>query len=111
MRKSKIWIIVGSILLFGAFGLTIHNYYEDYQAKENADNVVQKLAHVMKKEDTSSLYKMNPDIEMPTKTIDGIKYIGVLEVPELSLQPGWIKNCTRKIQRKCLQKKYHHCRS
>ena len=37
MRKSKIWIIVGIILLFGAFGLTIHNYYEDYQAKENAD--------------------------------------------------------------------------
>ena len=37
MRKSKIWIIVGIILLFGAFELTIHNYYEDYQAKENAD--------------------------------------------------------------------------
>lgn len=29
----------------------------------------------------------------------------------VTLEPGWIKNCTRKIQRKCLQKKYHHCRS
>ena len=78
MKKSRIWIITGIILLFGAFGLTIHNYYEDYQAKKNAADAVQKLAHVMK--------RMNPDIEMPTKTINGIKYIGVLEVPKLSLQ-------------------------
>lgn len=40
----------------------------------------------MKRENTGLLYKMNPDIEMPTKTINGIKYIGVLEVPKLSLQ-------------------------
>lgn len=86
MKKSRIWIITGIILLFGAFGLTIHNYYEDYQAKKNAADAVQKLAHVMKRENTGLLYKMNSDIEMPTKTINGIKYIGVLEVPKLSLQ-------------------------
>lgn len=86
MKKSRIWIITGIILLFGAFGLTIHNYYEDYQAKNNAADAVQKLAYVMKRENTGLLYKMNPDIEMPTKTINGIKYIGVLEVPKLSLQ-------------------------
>ena len=86
MKKSRIWIITGIILLFGAFGLTIHNYYEDYQAKNNAADAVQKLAHVMKRENTGLLYKMNPDIEMATKTINGIKYIGVLEVPKLSLQ-------------------------
>ena len=86
MKKSRIWIITGIILLFGAFGLTIHIYYEDYQAKKNAADAVQKLAHVMKRENTGLLYKMNPDIEMPTKTINGIKYIGVLEVPKLSLQ-------------------------
>ena len=86
MKKSRIWIITGIILLFGAFGLTIHNYYEDYQAKNNAADAVQKLAHVMKRENTGLLYKMNPDIDMPTKTINGIKYIGVLEVPKLSLQ-------------------------
>lgn len=86
MKKSRIWIITGIILLFGAFGLTIHNYYEDYQAKNNAADAVQKLAHVMKRENIGLLYKMNPDIEMPTKTINGIKYIGVLEVPKLSLQ-------------------------
>lgn len=86
MKKSRIWIITGIILLFGAFGLTIHNYYEDYQAKKNAADAVQKLAHVMKRENTGLLYKMNPDIEMPTKTINGIKYIGVLEVSKLSLQ-------------------------
>ena len=86
MKKSRIGIITGIILLFGAFGLTIHNYYEDYQAKKNAADAVQKLAHVMKRENTGLLYKMNPDIEMPTKTINGIKYIGVLEVPKLSLQ-------------------------
>lgn len=42
MKKSRIWIITGIILLFGAFGLTIHNYYEDYQAKKNAADAVQK---------------------------------------------------------------------
>lgn len=43
MRKSKIWIIVGIILLFGAFGLTIHNYYEDYQAKEVSTKEISSL--------------------------------------------------------------------
>lgn len=85
-KKSNIWIIAGVIMLLGAFGLTLHNYYEDYEANKNSAHVVEKLANQMQKENTDQLYKMNPDIEMPTKTIDGIKYIGVLDVPKLSLQ-------------------------
>ena len=109
MKKSRIWIITGIILLFGAFGLTIHNYYEDYQAKNNAADAVQKLAHVMKRENTGLLYKMNPDIEMPTKTINGIKYRGAgstqiitAAAGNVTLESRWLKDCTRTIQRKCL---------
>lgn len=86
MRKSRIWLVTGTMLLLSAFGLILHNYYEDYQAEKNAANAVTKLSNVMSKEDTDLLYKMNPAIEMPTKTIDGIKYIGILYVPKLSLQ-------------------------
>ena len=86
MRQGRIWIITGIILLTAAFGLTAHNYYEDYQANKNAAKAVEKLAEVIHKEDTDQLYKMNPDIEMPVKIINGIKYIGILEVPKLSLQ-------------------------
>lgn len=77
---------MGSLLLFSAFSLTIYNEYEDYQAEKNASSAVQKLSNTIRKENTDLLYKMNPDIEMPTKTIDGIKYIGILYVPKLSLQ-------------------------
>ena len=90
MRKSKIWIIVGIILLFGAFELTIHNYYEDYQAKENAD----------KDDRWNQVYWSFGSTGIITAASSNV-----------TLEPGWIKNCTRKIQRKCLQKKYHHCRS
>lgn len=86
MKQSRIWIIAGAVLLFGAFGLTIHNYYEDAQAKKNSAQTVERLADAIQKENTDQLYKMNPDIEMPTKTINGIKYIGILEVPKLNLQ-------------------------
>ena len=55
MRKSKIWIIVGIILLFGAFGLTIHNYYEDYQAKENAEKGKKFLEENAKKSGVDTL--------------------------------------------------------
>ena len=86
MKKSKIWITVGIILIFAAFGLTAYNYYEDYQANRHAQHVTEELAGKIKTEHTDELYKMNPDIEMPTKTVDGIAYIGVLEVPKLSLE-------------------------
>ena len=86
MRQGRIWSITGIILLTAAFGLTANNYYEDYQANKNAAKAVEKLAEVIHKEDTDQLYKMNPDIEMPVKIINGIKYIGILELPKLSLQ-------------------------
>lgn len=86
MRKSRIWLIIGTLLLLSAAGLIIYNEYEDYQAQKNAAHAVQKLTKTIRRENTDLLYKMNPDIEMPTKTIDGIKYIGVLYVPKLSLQ-------------------------
>lgn len=85
MRKSKIWIIVGIILLFGAFELTIHNYYEDYQAKENAD----------KDDRWNQVYWSFGSTGIITAASSNV-----------TLEPGRIKNCTRKIQ-----KKYHHCRS
>lgn len=79
MRKSKIWIIVGIILLFGAFELTIHNYYEDYQAKENAD----------KDDRWNQVYWSFGSTGIITAASSNV-----------TLEPGRIKNCTRKIQKK-----------
>ena len=63
---------------------------EDYQAKENAD----------KDDRWNQVYWSFGSTGIITAASSNV-----------TLEPGWIKNCTRKIQRKCLQKKYHHCRS
>ena len=69
----------------------IYNLYEEHRAREQSGQALDALQEYIpgsdQNDDTSMPdYMLNPDMEMPTQTIDGIDYIGVLEIPSLNLE-------------------------
>lgn len=106
-NKGKCLIFLGLLLMVAALFLTSYNLYEQQRAKESSRQVMDRLeAYIPAKAtgegDTKKAqnreplpkpeiaaiadYLLYPDMEMPVKTIDGIDYIGVLQIPALALE-------------------------
>ena len=88
-KRSSILILTGLLLIAAALFLTGFNLFDEYRAERSADSVLQQ----MMLQDTPVLregeipdYILNPDMEMPVETIDGLDYIGTLEIPSLDLE-------------------------
>jgi len=97
---SKIFVWLGILLLTAAAGLGGYNLWDTQRAEKASQSVIEAMqsAAVLEKEndtgtekstgrepDEVPLYLLNPQIAMPTVEIDGNAYIGVLEIPVLSL--------------------------
>lgn len=93
---------LGLLLGAAALLLTVYNVMDDYQAGQNA-NVALELVSDLIPESIPSLekqmesissfseleipnYILDPDREMTVKMLDGQAYIGVIEIPSLSLK-------------------------
>ena len=96
-RKGFGWILSGLLLIAAAFLLTVLNLKEEQSAKKHAAFVLNEIEEVLpdNPEETEDAgyqeteipdYLLNPDMEMPVKTIDGIDYIGTLSIPALQLE-------------------------
>ena len=84
-------IRLGLLLIAAALCFIIYNLYEEHRAREQSGQAFDALQEYIpgsdQNDDTSMPdYMLNPDMEMPTQTIDGIDYIGVLEIPSLNLE-------------------------
>lgn len=93
---------LGLLLGAAALLLAIYNIWDDYQAGKMADAALMQLSDMLpdgvapldeQMQDISSLsqleypdYVLNREMEMTVKMIDGQKYIGVIEIPSLSLK-------------------------
>lgn len=102
MRKGTVWITLGVLLIAAALLITVQNLREAEQAGVVSENVLIKLDSARPKPPAPSAapaqeeptpteieipdYSLNPNIEMPTETVDGNAYIGVLELPSLELK-------------------------
>ena len=107
MKKSKhdgvLLKIMGLLLTAAALSLTGYNLWGEYQAERNADQALVQVAEAMPETEPEEEYGMqeiesesekaeipefvhNPQMEMPEKVIDGQIYIGVVEIPTLSLK-------------------------
>ena len=88
MRKSRILMIIGVLLISGALSLSIHNRYEEKYAEEKSREIYIKLqdnlTHIEDKE--PSVEQMTNKTEMDKITIDGYDYIGSIEIPTLGLE-------------------------
>lgn len=88
---------VGLLLLAAALFLTVYNLYEGKKAGNSADKVAESLVSEIVENQREAAensdigsevpdYVLYPDKEMPTVEIDGNRYIGILEIPDLNLQ-------------------------
>ena len=100
MKKGKILIIIGIVLIAGALALTGWNLWTGYAAAKAADEAAQKVMDLtntdpvppegrLLSDDPADIeypdYILNPDMEMPVKTVDGRDYIGTLSIPNLGI--------------------------
>ena len=100
-KGGKICTAVGVLLLSAALLLTAYNLWSDARANAIAGEVLERLVPDME-ENADTIpsapiydegsedvyipdYILNPAMAMPEEQIDGQTYIGVLEIPALSL--------------------------
>ena len=108
-RKSLQYglIAFGTLMLLGAAGLTGYNFWDMNRAAQVSEVSLNYLAEAIPDEtrlatdftsqklaqlDNSDpevevpYYVLNPDIEMPQVQIDGVDYIGIVDIPGLELE-------------------------
>ena len=115
MKKAySFCTITGLLLLAAALCLTVYNIVTDMQAGESTRTVLKELAaDILPNMDTEigagekmqggsaeilpetgnsaqeiciPDYLLNPQMDMPQKEVDGEDYIGILQIPDLSLE-------------------------
>ena len=107
-RQGKIYTIIGLLLLAAALFLTAYNLWRDAMASISANMALKQLNTDVR--ETASMvlpvlpsgesleeayipdYILNPEMDMPEENVDGQKYIGVLRIPDLSLELPVISN-------------------
>lgn len=110
-NRGRFFITMGLLLMIAAFSLAVFNIYDGLRAQRDAGEVLEQLRGQIPGTDTAGEevstdgtaifaektelpdYVLNPDMEMPVETIDGIDYIGTLSVSSLGLDlpviSGW----------------------
>lgn len=106
-RKSvaAMFILAGFLCISSALGLTGYNLYAEKHAGAVAEQTMVTMAEAMPQtlsaqvEEDIPLYKLDPNVTMPEVKINGIKYIGYLEVPALELRLPIISGTTSQYLR------------
>lgn len=95
--KNNLLIGGGLLLIAAALCLTIYNQLKGQWAAQASEQALQKLeasvsstAPASRTEEVPDpprpAYLSDPDVEMPTREVDGNLYIGILEIPALELK-------------------------
>lgn len=90
-KKFNFFTFLGITFLLCAVALTGYNFYDEYRAARSAQNILNDVSEQTDTESGGSDelvvsdYLLDPNMDMPVKTVDGQKYIGVLKIPALSL--------------------------
>ena len=95
---------LGLVLVLGAVALAGYNFWEDNQVTQATSHVLQQMDPqilatredvweptqpednlMLLPQENLPFYVLNPQLEMPVENIDGRDYVGVLEIPTLTL--------------------------
>lgn len=86
-KKAKILIVAGLLLICAAIGLAAFNLWSESNAGKASNDVLSKLAEQLPAQtDAVPDYVLDPNMSMPTFSIDGADYIGIVQIPSLGLQ-------------------------
>lgn len=84
IKRGSLFMLLGMLLILGAGGLTLHNYFEENTAAVQAERV----AEVLEKQvipPSAGQPLVQTATELQEVEIDERAYIGVLEIPALEL--------------------------
>lgn len=97
-KKGTVLMAVGALLLLTALALTAYNLYDEKRAEKNALNALSQIDTAPSEQSDIGIpdYILNPDMPMPTVTVDGEEYIGVLKIPDIGLVLPVISECDSK---------------
>ncbi len=94
-KLSRVFYWVGVLFLTFSLGLTGYNFYQDRQAEATSQAALRQLAQVIPHDPPASEPNASMDLgingvsteklEMPVEVIDGMAYIGVLDIPALDI--------------------------
>ncbi|MDD6674486.1 MAG: sortase [Lactimicrobium massiliense] len=83
-RKKGIWFFVaGGLMLAAALALVLYNRWDSSRAQKAAANTVEQLEQEIPDDKQEGVE--DPDTTLKTTNVDGIDYIGVLDIPSLNL--------------------------
>lgn len=88
MKKgTNICIRLGVLLLAAAVLLSGYNLIQRSSAAKSSSEIFDRLDKMLSQvsEDELPNYVLDPEMDMPVKEIDGVNYIGVLQIPSLGL--------------------------
>ncbi|MEE1227770.1 MAG: sortase [Lachnospiraceae bacterium] len=84
-KKGSIFTWIGILFFLAALGLTAYNEWDGWRANQASQKIVRELdKEIPGKPENQPGWDENR--EMPTKTINGYKYIGTLYIPKLKLK-------------------------
>lgn len=94
IKSSSAFVGVGVALLIASVLLAGYNIYDDMRAQKEVASVLNDMRGEYSKILSLSEryngeipdYILNPKMEMPTKEIDGYDYIGMVAIPDYSLE-------------------------
>lgn len=90
LKKGSFWMSVGLVCILAGIALVIYNIYDAKRVEKYTQEIISQIKYnesiIVEDESYIPDYIINPDIEMPVQTIDGNKYIGVLELHKLNLK-------------------------
>lgn len=95
MKKTGLSLIMaGVLLLLGAAGLTAYNIADSMRAKQAVEAIIGPIAEAIEQQEPSSMVRPEGDAvpEMPVRIQDGLRYIGIIEIPALDLSLPVLEN-------------------
>lgn len=86
-KKAKVLIVAGLLFICAAIGLAAFNLWSESNAGKASDDVLSQMKGLFPaKSDAVPDYVLDPNMAMPTFSIDGADYIGIVQIPSLGLQ-------------------------
>lgn len=86
-KKAKVLIVAGLLLICAAIGLAAFNLWSESNAGKASDDVLSQMEGLLPaKSDAVPDYVLDPNMAMPTFSIDSADYIGIVQIPSLGLQ-------------------------
>ncbi len=84
--NNKIIMKIGLLLIAAALVLAGFNVWRQYVAGRASDDILDQIDIIDEGWQDPPAYKLNPDMEMPVRIINGQEIVGVIEIPAADIK-------------------------